>query len=77
MVNLPNTTPIALMNYFGAKSSQAISKLQTTFRPRQPAKAHRLKVLKNAENQPFHLLKPAETQLKLLYLADCTRKKLV
>jgi hypothetical protein len=38
------------------------------------ARAHRLKVLKNAGNQPFHLLKPAETQLKLLYLAHCTRK---
>ena len=38
------------------------------------ARAHRLKVLKNAKNQLFHLLKPAETQLKLLYLAHCTRK---
>jgi hypothetical protein len=39
------------------------------------ARAHRLKVLKNAKNQRFHLLKPSETLLKLLYLADCTRKK--
>jgi len=41
------------------------------------ARAHRLKVLKTAQNWPFYLLKPSETQLKLLYLADCTRKNLV
>jgi hypothetical protein len=39
MVNLPNTTPIALMNYFGAKSSQANSQLQTTFDARQPSQS--------------------------------------
>jgi hypothetical protein len=39
MVNLPNTTPIALMNYFCAKSSQANSKLQTTLAPASLAKA--------------------------------------
>jgi hypothetical protein len=38
------------------------------------ARAHRLKVLKTAQNSPFYLLKPSETLLKLLYLVDCTRK---